>query len=497
MVENILMGFDVVFQPENFLALVIGAVVGYFIGAMPGLTPTIGIALLIPFTFGMDAVSSIVMLVSLYMAAEYGGGITSILVNTPGTPAAAATALDGYPLARQGKASQALGMSIISSGIGAFFSSILLILFALPLATVALRFGPPEYFALAIFGLSVVAGLSAENLLKGLLTVTIGLLLTTIGIDPITGNFRFTITYNFLEGIPFVPAMIGLFALSEVFIMFSESKVIQKPIEKIKGSLPSLKDIKSCAFTIARGTGIGFVIGMIPAAGANVAAWISYNEAKRTSKDCEKFGTGVLEGVAAPESANNAAVCGALVPLLTMGIPGSSSTAVMIGALMIHGLQPGPLLFTKNPEIPYSIFASLILAAPIMLMMGLFGAKLFAKVTLIPRNILAVLILGTCTLGSYALSNSMFGVWVALAFGIFGYFLRLLKFPVAPMVLALVLGNMAETNFRLSMLMGEGNISIFFSRPLTLVIILLTLLSFCTPLIKKYINQRKNKNCSA
>ena len=490
MLTDLLLGFQHVLQPGNLLALLIGAIAGYFIGAMPGLTPTIGIALLIPFTYGMSPVASIVMLVSLYMAAEYGGGITAILVNTPGTPAAAATALDGYPLAKQGRATKALGMSIMASGIGALFSTILMILFAIPLASVALKFGAPEYFALSIFGLSVVAGLSSDNIIKGLMVVSFGLLLTTIGIDPIAGTFRYTFTYNLMEGIPFTQAMIGLFAISEVLNMIANKDSTYNEIEKLEGKLPTINEIKRCLFTIIRGSLIGFGIGMLPAAGANVACWVSYNEAKRTSKNKENFGKGELEGIAAAESANNSAVCGAMVPLLTLGIPGSSSTAVLIGALMLHGMQPGPLLFDNNPEIPYSIFASLLIAVPVMLAIGLGGTRIFSLVTLIPNNILAAMVLGTCILGAYSLSNSMFGVWIALIFGVIGYFLRLFKFPIAPMVLALVLGSMAESNYRVAMLMGGGKATIFITRPLSVVILILTLVLFCAPIIQSKMRKK-------
>ena len=490
MLTDLLLGFQHVLQPGNLLALLIGAIAGYFIGAMPGLTPTIGIALLIPFTYGMSPVASIVMLVSLYMAAEYGGGITAILVNTPGTPAAAATALDGYPLAKQGRATKALGMSIMASGIGALFSTILMILFAIPLASVALKFGAPEYFALSIFGLSVVAGLSSDNIIKGLMVVSFGLLLTTIGIDPIAGTFRYTFTYNLMEGIPFTQAMIGLFAISEVLNMIANKDSTYNEIEKLEGKLPTINEIKRCLFTIIRGSLIGFGIGMLPAAGANVACWVSYNEAKRTSKNKENFGKGELEGIAAAESANNSAVCGAMVPLLTLGIPGSSSTAVLIGALMLHGMQPGPLLFDNNPEIPYSIFAALLIAVPVMLAIGLGGTRIFSLVTLIPNNILAAMVLGTCILGAYSLSNSMFGVWIALIFGVIGYFLRMFKFPIPPMVLALVLGSMAESNYRVAMLMGGGKATIFITRPLSVVILILTLVLFCAPIIQSKMRKK-------
>ncbi|RGY95589.1 hypothetical protein DXA13_18965 [Clostridium sp. AM58-1XD] len=311
MIQHLIFGFSQILNINSLTGLICGSVAGYFIGAMPGLTPTIGIALLIPFTYSMDPVPAIVMLVSLYMAAEYGGGITAILINTPGTPAAAATALDGYPLARKGQAAKALGTSIIASGIGAFISTVLMILFATPLAAITIRFSSPEYFCLAIMGLSVVAGLSSDALAKGMISVALAMLITTIGIDPITGSFRYCFTYNFMSGIPLVPAMIGLFAVSECFILMSKNKSGSEIALKVDGKLPSSKEILSCRTIIAKGSVIGFIVGMLPAAGANVACWVSYNSARNSSKNKSEFGHGALEGIAAAESANNSAVCGA------------------------------------------------------------------------------------------------------------------------------------------------------------------------------------------
>lgn len=484
MLNHLLFGFQQILTFNSIIGLLCGAIAGYFIGAMPGLTPTIGIALLIPFTYTMEPVPAIVMLVSLYMAAEYGGGITAILINTPGTPAAAATALDGYPLAKKGHAAKALGISIIASGIGAFISTILMILFATPLANITIRFSSPEYFCLAIMGLSVVAGLSSDTVIKGLITVTLAILITTIGIDPITGSFRYCFNYNFMSGIPLVPAMIGLFAISECFFLMSKKGSAADTISKVDGKLPSSKEIMSCRNTIIKGSVIGFIVGMLPAAGANVACWVSYNAARSSSKNKEMFGHGALEGIASAESANNSAVCGALVPLLTMGIPGSSATAVLIGALTIQGVTTGPLLFANNPEIPYSIFASLLLAVPLMMTMGLLGSRLFSLVTLVPNHILSTVVLGTAILGSYAINGNMFGVWIAMIFGIIGYGLRLTKFPLPSLVLALVLGQMCESNFRKSLLMGGGKLSIFITRPYAVVILILTIIMFTGPFIK-------------
>ncbi len=408
MLESLAFGFGQILNLNCMIALLSGAVIGYFVGAMPGLTPTIGIALLIPFTYSMDPVPSVVMLVALYMAAEYGGGITAILINTPGTPAAAATALDGYPLAQRGQAAKALGMSIIASGIGAFISTVLMILFAMPLADITITFNSPEYFCLAIMGLSVVAGLAGDAIVKGLSVVAFALLLTTIGIDPITGSFRYCFTYNFMSGIPLVPAMIGLFAISECFILMSKKGRTADSMSKIDGTLPTAAEIKRCFPTICRGSIIGFIVGMLPAAGANVACWVSYNFARNTSKNKDNF-----------------------------------------------------------------------------------GSRIFSLITLVPNYILSTVILGTATLGSYAINGNMYGVWIAYVFGIIGYFLRKSGFPLPPLVLALVLGSMCESNFRKSLLMGNGQLSIFVTKPYAVVIIIITVILFAGPFVKSWLQKRK------
>ncbi|MDR1978063.1 MAG: tripartite tricarboxylate transporter permease [Synergistaceae bacterium] len=490
MLENLVSGFGYAFQQHSLAALCAGTLIGYFIGAMPGLNPTLGISLLIPFTFGMKPIPAMILLSSLYMACEYGGAITAILINTPGTSAAAATALDGYPLTLQGKAGKALGISIISSGLGSFFSTLLLIAFAIPLARFALSFGGPEYFALALFGLSIVSSLASDSLIKGWSAAIMGLLFSCVGMDTINGVGRYTPHLYLLEGLPFIAVMIGLFAISEVFVLLEGRSGKGENFTGRVDALPTGAEMKSCGITVVRGTLIGFIVGIIPAAGANIASWVSYNDAKRRSRSPELFGNGALEGIAASESANNSAVSGALVPLLTLGIPGSSAAAVLIGALTIQGLQPGPLLFTRNPEIPYSIFAAFLLSAPLMTVFGLTCSKFFARVSSVPDEILAFCIFGVCVLGTYAIGNSMFHVWVSLGFGVLGYFMRKFGFPTAPMVLAIVLGPMAETNLRLALLMGGGNAGIFFSRPISLVIILVSLASFLSPIFKNIVHKK-------
>ncbi|MWB78003.1 hypothetical protein GLS40_08220 [Pseudooceanicola sp. 216_PA32_1] len=483
MFESLAIGFSAFGDPMVWFALVFGALAGYLIGAIPGLGPSLGVALLIPFTYGMDPVVSIVGLVALYAAAEYGGAITAILINSPGTAAAVATSWDGYPLTQQGRAGEALTVSILSSGAGIFVSTLLLVITAVPLSEFALRFGPGEYFALALVGLSLVAGLSDGSPLKGTVAMGIGLALATIGLDVQTGTPRFTMgNPEFFEGLPLVPVLLGLYALSEVLFMIEDG-----PSEKLKstpiGGLLALpvKAILGLKTAILRSSVLGYAIGVIPGAGASIASFVSYAVSKRLSKTPEKFGKGSLEGVASSEAANNSAVAGALAPLLALGIPGSPTTAIMIGALMVQGIQPGPLLFTKSPEIPYTVFVSLWIGVPIMVLIGLAGARIWARVANIPRPAIAAIVAGICYVGAYASHTTMFPVHVMTAFGVLGYILRKLEIPLAPIILALVLGEMMETNFRRALISNKGEWDIFYTSPMTVILILIAILAFALP----------------
>lgn len=492
MIAHLASGLVEVFQFSNIIAILAGVVVGYFIGAMPGLTPSIGIALLVPVTYGMDPVTSILLLTSLYMAAEYGGGITAILLNAPGTPAAVATSFDGYQMTQQGEAGKALSISIISSAIGAFTSAVLLILTAVPMASFALTFGPTEYFALALFGLSLISTLSrGTSLIKAILSMLLGLLVVTIGLDSFTGTPRFAFTVQLQEGIPFLPALIGLFALSEVFYMLENAKEKQIETKFVKGAGAPLSLLKKIWLTLLRAPLIGYIIGVVPGAGTTIASLISYSEAKRASKDSDSFGKGNPEGIAASEGANNAAVSGSFAPLFALGIPGSASAAIMIGAMTLQGLQPGPLLFTQNPEIPYSVFATLLVSVPIMLFVGLWGVRLWVNVVRIPKKILAVIVSGICILGSYAYSNSMYPVIVMTVFGLIGYWLRKVNIPTTPMVLALVLGPIMETNFRRALTVSQGDYAFFLSRPITVILLVLSVATLIIPLVQHVMERKK------
>jgi putative tricarboxylic transport membrane protein len=476
MIEHLAAGFLLVAQWQNTLAIVLGSIIGYLVGALPGLSAGMGIALLLPFTFYMPPLTSLVLLTSLYSAAEYGGSITAVLINVPGEAGATPTTFDGYPLTQKGQPGKALGVSIVASAYGGIASTVALILVSIPLAQIALKFGPPEYFALGVFGLTTVAGLAGKSWIKGFITVLFGLLITTIGVDAVSGTSRYIFAKVLYEGIPLIPVLVGLFAVSEVFETMEELGE-HFVYQKFSGTLPTMREYLGTHMAMLRGTIIGFIIGIVPGAGKAVASFIAYNEERRASKHPELFGTGVLEGVASPEAANNAVVGGALVPLLSLGIPGSAAAAVLIGAFTIQGLQPGPLLFAKEPGLVYGLFASLLIGNLVMLAMGLLGTKVWAKVLDVPKNILTPIVLTICLFAAYAESSNVFGVWLALIFGILGYLLRKYGFPVAPIVLAIVLGTMIEVSFRRSMILSDGSASIFVTRPVAGGILVLAGLS--------------------
>lgn len=483
MLDNFLLAFDLVLSVRVLAALAAGILIGYCVGAMPGLTSSIGMALLIPFTFGMDPISAIVMLVAIYMAADYAAGIPAILVNAPGQPAAAVTAFDGYPMVQRGEAGRALNLSILASGAGAGLSIVMLILTAQLMASAALSFGPAEYFALAVVGLSLIAVLSSGTATKAVIGLVFGLLVCTIGIDPIRGSLRFVFDPRVIDGLPFLPALIGLFALSEVLMMLERGNDRSGRLGKLPRASWSLLQIWPFRGAVLRSSLIGYIVGVIPGAGASIASLVSYGVQKKMSRDPSSFGSGNPEGVVASESANNAAVSGALAPLLSLGVPGSASAAVLIGALTIQGLQPGPLLFQNRPEIPYSIFVSLILGLPVMMLIGLAGVPLWVRLTRIPPAAIATLVASVCMLGAYASSNNTFEVQVMAVFGVIGYVLRKVGIHPAPIVLALVLGDMMESNLRRAMVIGNDNFMFVLSKPIAAALMLVAAVVLLSPLL--------------
>ncbi|WP_142846085.1 tripartite tricarboxylate transporter permease [Telmatospirillum sp. J64-1] len=475
-----------VFAPEVLWVIALGTLGGIVIGALPGLTATMGVALLIPLTFGMAPILGLNMLIGIYIGGIYGGCISSILVRTPGTPSSAATVLDGYPLAQKGMAGKALGMATIASFVGGLIAAIVLATLAPQLASLALAFGPAEYFALALFGLAIIASLSGD-LLKGAIAGMLGVLLSCVGADPISGAARYTFGITgFASGFSFTPALIGLFALSEVFVQIE--KMLNERVEKLKisGIWPSRKDLRESTGAMLRGSFIGTIIGIVPGTGSGTASWISYNEARRASKTPEKFGTGHMPGVAATESANNAVCASALIPLLALGIPGDVVTAVLMGGLMIQGLAPGPMLFQERPDIIVGIFAGTFIATVFMFIFGMLGIRLFTKILSVPKNILTISIVVFCFIGSYAINLNVADLYTMIGFGVLGYFMQKFGFSQAALCIALILGPMAESNLRLGLMSANDNLALFFSGPITITFMVLTVLSLLWPLYQNW-----------
>lgn len=490
------------FDFQTLFVVFLGVLFGIILSAIPGLTASMGIALALPYTFVMSPLSGISFILGIYVGGMYGGSITAMLLRTPGTPSAAATILDGYPMAARGDADKALKWGIISSFIGGIISTALLILIAPQLATVALRFGPAEYFALAIFGLSIVGVVSGKYVTRGLIVGLLGLLVATVGMDPIGGLPRFTFgSTNLTGGISLIPALMGLFAVSqvikEVVERIEESKK-NKLIKYKKQHLP-FKEVISKWFHFLRAAIIGTVVGLVPGTGSSIATFISYNESRRFAKPerRKEYGKGIPEGVIATETSNNAITGGALIPLLTLGIPGDVVTAIILGGFLIHGIQPGPLLFEQQENLVYGLFGMLIVANVFMLLIGWFGIKLFGRIIDVPKNVLLPIIAAFSFFGSYALSNNIFDVWTVLVFGVIGYLLERYQYPLAPFILGMVLGPLIESNLRRTIIESGQDYSVFFTRPISGVFITLTIISIMLPLFKKvwstYLAPRFNK----
>ena len=460
-------GFAAALQPTNLLFAVIGCILGTLIGVLPGVGPAAGCAMLIPVTLVLNPTGAIIMLAAIYYGAMYGGTITSVLVNVPGEAASAVTCLDGYAMAKQGRAGPALSIAAIGSFIGGTVATLGLVVVAVPLTRFALSFGPPEFFALMFVGLSLVTGLAGRSLVRALISAILGMLIAMVGIDPVMGAPRFTFGQtDLLDGFGIVPVVMGIFGISEI-LLNAEAQAMQVFDTKMSSLILSMKDIKDSVWPIVRGTGIGFFLGLIPGVGAVVPTFLSYSVEKRASKTPEKFGTGMIEGVAGPETTNNAYANAALIPLFTLGIPSSPTTAIIMGALMMNGLIPGPMLFKENPQFVWAVIASFFIGNVILLILNLPCIPLWVAVLKIPYSILLTLILGFCVVGAYSLSNSVFDVGAMLAFGIVGYLFKKLDIPSAPLVLTLILGPLMERGLRQSLEMSRGDFSIFFTRPIS------------------------------
>jgi len=484
--ENILLGFTHLIQPFNLFLVCLGTLIGIFVGAMPGLSATMAIALLLPLTFGLSPESGLSMLAALYMGAMYGGSIAAILIKTPGTPAAAATILDGYPMAQQGKAGKALGISLTASLVGGVISSIALMSVAPLLGYVALQFGPVELFAVAVLGITIIGSLTQGSPIMGLLSGVLGLLLAMVGMDTITGTPRFTFgQINLFSGIPFVVALIGLFSIPQAIRLVTqkenESGAVSKFTDKM---LPTMKEFIFLLPTMVRSALIGIFTGIIPGTGGDTSCWFAYNETKRFSKHKELFGTGIPEGIAAPEAANNAVVGGALIPTISLGIPGSSATAILMGGLMVHGIMPGPTLMTEYAGVTYTLIWAVMFSNIAMFVLGLLFTRASIVVTRVKNRVLAPVIVILCVIGSFAINNSVFDVLLMFGFGLLGYFMDKIKMPTAPMVLGLILGNLLGNSLYQSLLIGQGSVMIFIKNPIAMVLLTISLFSIlqATPL---------------
>ncbi len=451
-----------------------GCLWGILGGALPGISPSIAMALLLPFTYGMDPIPAIVLLASVYVGAEYGGSIPAILIRTPGTNSAAATTLDGYEMARQGRGGEALGISLISGLVGGLFGLVVLVLATEPLARLALAFTPAAYFGLAVLGLSVIASLSGKSLLKGLIAAGLGLAIATVGTDPVSGVPRFTFdSPELLGGIRPILVMVGLFAVAEMLVQIGEPPWAKAEATDTRLKLPGLAMMRRLFPAQAIGCGIGTLEGVTPGAGGTIAAFMAYNETRRWSSDKDAFGKGAPEGVAAPEAANNVVTATALVPLLSLGIPGSNSAAILLGGFMVHGLTPGPLLFERAPEVVWGLYGGLFFANIAMLLLGLviLGPALWLVNR--PKPYLLAAILCLIVSGVFAIEQSLFDVGLVLAFGVLGYLLRLADVPVLPLVLGVVLGFMLESNYRRSLVISGGDHAVFFQDPIALTLLVL------------------------
>ncbi len=470
---HILEGFRVLSAPINLLACFVGVVIGTLIGVLPGIGPVATMAILLPFTFSLTPVSAIIMLAGIYYGAQYGGSTTSVLVNIPGEVGSIITCLDGYQMGRQGKAGSALGISAIGSFVGGTLGVIGLTLLCPPLAQVALNFGPPELFALILFGLMMVSSLGGDSLLKALLMTTVGLFVSLIGKESFTGFNRFTFgSITLSDGLGLVPVSMGMFGISEILSnveMMAKQEVSKTDIQ----SLFAWREWIACRWAVLRGTLVGFFLGILPGAGVVMTTFFAYWLEKRVSKHPEKFGTGVIEGVAAPETANNAATAGSMIPLLALGVPATPTMAMLMGALIIQGVQPGPLFISQYPDLFWGVIASMYIGNVMLLILNLPLIGIWVRILKIPYTLLFPLITLFCIVGVYSLNNNVYEIFIMILFGLFGYILRKFEYPLATFLLGMVLGPMMETSFRQSLGIGRGSLAIFFQRTFSAVLLII------------------------
>lgn len=489
-IHHVLQGFEVALQFSNLFACFMGVLVGTLVGVLPGIGPSAAIAILIPITFNMSPVTAVIMLAGIYYGAMYGGSTTSILVNIPGESASVVTTLDGYKMALQGRAGPALGIAAFGSFIAGTLSVIGLMIVAVPLSKIALNFGPPEYFSLMCLGLVILVNLTGKSVSKGIMMGLLGLTLSFIGLDTITGLPRFNFgMIELMNGISLVPLIMGVYGIGEVLINIEEGEGRGEIVKaKITGLLPSLRDWKDSASAIMQGSLTGFFLGVLPGGGATISSFMAYALQKKISKHPEKMGTGAIEGVAAPEAANNAAVGGSFIPLLVLGVPTNAVIAIIMGALLIHGIKPGPDLMVKSPEIFWGFVASMYIGNAMLLVLNLPLIPLWVQILKVPYRVLFPLIILFTIIGSYSVNNSIFDILIMITFGMVGYFLKKFKYDAPPLILAFVLGPMIEESLRQSLIISRGKLAIFISRPFSLAFLILSallMLSSLIPMIRK------------
>ena len=493
--SNLYIAFSVAAQPANLFFCFIGVLIGTLIGVLPGIGPVATISLLLPSTYQITPVSALIMLAGIFYGAMYGGSTTSILVNIPGEAASVVTCLDGYQMARKGRAGPALGISAFGSFIAGSLATFFIMLIAPPLANMALRFGPPEYFTLMFFGLTVLTYLASGSMIRALMMACVGIFLGTVGTDTISGLERFTYrSYTLMDGLGLVPVIMGLFGISEVLLNIDEQST-QRDIYKTKLSnlLPNREDWRRAIFPILRGGVIGFFLGILPGGGAVIASFGAYAIEKRISKHPEKFGQGAIEGVASPESANNAASQGAFIPLLTLGIPANVVMAILLGALLIHGIKPGPLLMKQHPDLFWGVIGSMYLGNVMLLILNLPLIGIWVKILKIPYPILFPLILLFCLIGCYSLNNNVYEILIMVLFGIVGFLMKKFNYEGAPLILAFVLSPLMENALRQSLIMSHGSFAIFFTRPIALVFLIVALFLLISPLIPGFKKRSKEE----
>jgi len=492
-------GFLHCFQPINLIFLFVGIIVGLLVGVLPGLTLVMGVILVLPFTYAMDVTPAIILLTAMYVSGTYGGAPTSILFRIPGEPIHVPLLWDGYAMARQGQAAKALGWTICAALIGGLFSAVIMVTLSEPVAKFALTFSTPEYFAIVLFGLTSVVSLGGGSLTNALISLCLGLLIASVGVDATYGAPRFAFGSPILmDGIEFLTVMVGAYGVGEVLTRLGEgfTTVPVETVGSMKTRMPSLKETWSIAPTFFRSSIIGTIIGIVPGAGATIASFVTYGVEGQYGKRKAKMGTGIPEGIVAPQAAATASVGGALIPLLALGIPGSGATAVILGAFLLHGIQPGPQIFITSTAMIYTVFASMFLGIILMSVVGYIAIKPLMKILDFPESVVSTFIMLLCFIGAFSIRNSISDLWLMVAFGVVGYVFEKIKFPIAPMVLGTILGPLAESSFMTTMISFQNDWTIFFRRPISGVVMALTVIALVLPLMRKFREIRHSKQAT-